>query len=129
METKKMVLAAILTAISVVIDTTFKLMLPTQLVGVPFYAIPLVIRAIILGPKYSVIMALLGDLTSVLIAGQTALPLFALGAMMWGLIPGLLLHRKYKSLTPNTIIISSLSKAVMEAIAPAVTNQFKVEFI
>ena len=106
METRKMVLAAILTAISVVIDTTFKLVIPTQLIGVPFYAIPIVIGAIILGVKYSVIIAILGDIISVLLApGVAMLPLFTLSALMWGLIPGLFLYKHEGSLLRIIIIV------------------------
>lgn len=94
-ETKKMVLAAILTAISIVIDTAFKVVIPTQLVGVPFYAIPIIIGAIILGAKYSIIIAILGDIVSAVISpGVTPLPLFTLAALFWGLIPGFTLYKK-----------------------------------
>ena len=47
---------ASLTAISVVIDAFFKVMLNLQNFGLPFYAIPIVIGGIILGPLYGGIM-------------------------------------------------------------------------
>ncbi|HHW79638.1 MAG TPA: folate family ECF transporter S component [Acholeplasmataceae bacterium] len=109
METKKMVLAAILTAISVVIDTAFKVIIPTQLVGVPFYAIPIIIGAIILGTKYSVIIAVLGDIVSAVISpGVTPLPLFTFAALFWGLIPGLFLYRnKYNGFVTGLIVLGT----------------------
>lgn len=173
METKRMVLAAMLTALSIILDTLFKMVIPSQLIGVPFYAIPLIIGAITLGLKYSLIMAILGDIISVLLAGNSAImPLFTVSAMMWGLLPGLLLHKKYKSLLytliiilithllvtsinsfaiyyhitksiegllvelplrlllilPNTVIIASLTKAIMEPVGPLVSNLLHTEF-
>lgn len=99
METKKMVWAAILAAISVIIDTTLKLVIPTQLVGVPFYAIPIIVSAIFLGPKYSIIIAFLGDFVTLLLApGIPFYPLFSLASTMWGIIPGFLLYKKKPSL-------------------------------
>lgn len=168
-ETKKMVLAAILTAISIVIDTVFKVIIPTQLVGVPFYAIPIIIGAIILGVKYSLIIAILGDIVSAVISpGVTPLPLFTLAALFWGLIPGLTLYKeKHKGflmvliilvthlivtalnsfalyvhfhrsiagllvdlplrlilIIPNTIIIVTLCRAVIESIRELVENKY-----
>ena len=41
MEIKKVVWASILGAISVVIDIVFKLLIPVNTIGIPFYAIPI----------------------------------------------------------------------------------------
>lgn len=94
MKLKKVVLASILAAVSVVIDIIFKSIIPLQTLGTPFYAIPIIVAAIFLDVRYSVIIAFLGDGVAVLLSGQTYLPLFTLSALMWGLIPGLFLKHK-----------------------------------
>ncbi|VEU80249.1 folate family ECF transporter S component [Haploplasma axanthum] len=94
MELKKIVLASILTALSIVIDITFNALVPTQTMGTAYYAIPIIIAGIFLGVKYSLLMAFIGDSLSVIIGGIPFFPLFSIGAMMWGLLPGLLLKNK-----------------------------------
>lgn len=96
MDLRKIVWASLLGAISVVIDILFKLIIPIQVMGTPYYAIPIIVAAIFLGPKYSIPIAFLGDLVSTLLAGHTYLPLFSIASMLWGIIPGLLLRVKYK---------------------------------
>lgn len=101
-----MVWAAILAAISVVIDVTFKMILPTQLIGVPFYAIPIIVSSIFLGPKYSIMIAFSGDLVTLMITpGVPFLPLFSLGSTVWGIIPGLLLYKKKPSLLNIGLVV------------------------
>ncbi|HRX45699.1 MAG TPA: ECF transporter S component, partial [Acholeplasmataceae bacterium] len=58
---QKLVLAASLTAVSVVIDAFFRIILNIQGFGLPFYAIPLIIGGIVLGPLYAGIMGFVGD--------------------------------------------------------------------
>ena len=104
MELKKVVFAAILAAISVVLDVLSKYMIGIQTMGTGYYAIPIIIAAIFLGVKYSVVVAVLADLVSVLLAGQTILPLFVLGPIFWGLIPALFLN-KDSSLVKIVIVV------------------------
>jgi ECF transporter S component (folate family) len=95
-ELQKLVLASSLVAISIVIDIFFKQVLSFNNFGVPFYAIPIIYGSIILGPVYGLIMGYVSDLV-----GFVAFPngayafIFALGAMLWGLIPGLFLFKKF----------------------------------
>lgn len=93
MELKKFTFAAMLAAISVVIDVIVKQLIGTNTIGTAYYAIPIIIAAIFLGVKYSLVIAILADAVSVLLAGQTFLPLFMVGPIIWGLIPGLLLKK------------------------------------
>lgn len=93
MELKKFTFAAMLAAISVVIDVLVKQLIGTNTIGTAYYAIPIVIAAMFLGVKYSVVIAILADAVSVILAGQTFLPLFMVGPIIWGLIPGLLLNK------------------------------------
>lgn len=94
METRKVVWASLLAALSIVIDSIFKLIIPLQTMGTAYYAIPIVIAAIFLGPKYSILVAFIGDLVSVFIAGHPFFPLFSIASTMWGIIPGFLLKGK-----------------------------------
>ncbi|MBU1093285.1 MAG: folate family ECF transporter S component [Firmicutes bacterium] len=114
---QKIVLAASLAAVSVVIDVFFKYVLNIQHFGVPFYAIPIIIGSIVLGPLYGVIMGFIGDGIGVMIAGEGYLPLYVIGPMIWGLMPGLLLHKKYSPLKlgwaiPLTYVLVSLSNTL-----------------
>jgi ECF transporter S component (folate family) len=104
---QKLVLGASLTALSVVIDVFFKVLLQIPNFGLPFYAIPIIIGAIMLGPVYGGIMALVGDAVAVLIVGVGYLPLFALGSMMWGIVPGLLLYKRYNAFRLASVIFLS----------------------
>lgn len=91
MELRKVVWASLLGAASIIIDMLFKLIIPIQVMGTPYYAIPIIIAAIFLGPKYSIPIAFLGDLVSTTLAGHTFFPLFSIASTLWGIIPGLLL--------------------------------------
>lgn len=86
---KKIILASSFTAMSVVIDVFFKSILNISNFGLPFYAIPIVLGSIILGPIYGIGIALIADAFGVMMSGYAYLPLYALAAVFWGLIPGL----------------------------------------
>ncbi len=114
---QKLVLAASLAAVSVVIDVFFKYALNIQNFGLPFYAIPIILGSIILGPFYGIGMAVVGDAIGVVISGQIYLPLFVLAPIMWGLIPGLLLHKRYTPfklsyVVPLSYLFASLSNTL-----------------
>jgi len=114
---QKIVLAASLAAVSVIIDVFFKYALGIQNFGLPFYAIPIIMGSIILGPVYGVIMAFVGDGVGVILANQGYLPMFVLAPMVWGLIPGLFLHKKYSKvklayIIPLTYLLASLSNTL-----------------
>ena len=95
-ELQKLVLASSLVAISIVIDIFFKQILSFNNFGVPFYAIPIIYGSIVLGPIYGLIMGYVSDLVGfVAFPNGTYAIIFALGAMLWGFMPGLFLHRKY----------------------------------
>lgn len=111
---QKIVLAASLAAVSVVIDVFFKHTLGIQNFGLPFYAVPIIIGSIVLGPLYGVIMAVVGDGVGVILANQGYLPMFVLAPIVWGLVPGLFLHKKYSKtklayIIPLTYLLASLS--------------------
>lgn len=112
-ELRKIVWAALLTAISIVLDSVFKIILPSN-VGVAFYAIPIIIAGMFLDIKYSLVIAFLGDGVSVLISGDPFYPLFTLGSLMWGLIPPLLLNKDSK--LPKIIVVVLLTHLFVTSI-------------
>lgn len=91
-ELKNIIWAALLTAISVLLDVALKLPLP-RTIGFAFYAIPIIIAGIFLGIKYSLAIAIIGDTVGVILSGMPFFPIYALGSAMWGLIPPLLLNK------------------------------------
>lgn len=92
---QKWSLAAVLTALSIAIDIFFKTLVASSTFGLPFYAIPLVLASIILGPLYGAVMALAGDFIGVTISGYGWLPLFMIAPLFWGIVPGLFMRRRY----------------------------------
>jgi riboflavin transporter len=114
LQIQKLVLAASLAAVSIVIDVFFKYAIGIPNFGLPFYAIPIVLGSIILGPVYGAIMGFVGDGIGVMIAGQGYLPFFVIGPMVWGIVPGLFLHKRYQPfklayVIPLTYLLVSLS--------------------
>lgn len=95
-EVKYLALAAILTALSIGLDLVIKNLIPVVDFGLPYYAIPLIIGGVVLGPIYGGIMGFISDYVGFMLAprGSYAI-LFGLSAIFWGMIPGLLI--KYKS--------------------------------
>ena len=116
-EVQKLVLAASLAAISIIIDVFFKFVLGIQNFGLPFYAIPIIIGSIILGPGYGIMIAVVSDAIGVVAANQTFLAFFVLGPMVWGFLPGLFLHKRYEVqklawILPLTYLFASLSNTL-----------------
>lgn len=99
---KKVILASSFTTMSVVIDVFFKSILNISNFGLPFYAIPVVLGSIILGPIYGIGIALIADAFGVMMSGYVYLPLYALAAIFWGLVPGLLIRGEVRK--PRLII-------------------------
>lgn len=91
----KVLFAVALTSISVVIDAFFKYALNISNFGLPFYAIPLIMGSVMLGPIYGGVIALIGDAIGVLLTGYTYLPLYAIAALSWGIVPGIMMYKKY----------------------------------
>ncbi len=101
---KFLALAGVLTALSVAIDVVVKQFMPSNNFGLPFYAIPLIVGGIVLGPVYGLMMGFVSDFIGFQLAPQgDFILLFALSAMGWGFIPGLFL--KHKSSLEKIILV------------------------
>lgn len=108
---QKLVLGASLTAVSIVIDVFFKLILNIPNFGLPFYAIPIIIGGIVLGPVFGGIMGFVGDAIGMLIIGGDYLPLFVIAPIMWGVIPGLILNKRFSIFNLAWVILLSYAVA------------------
>ncbi len=114
---QKLALAATLTAASIVIDVFFKQLIGLQNFGVPFYAVPIIFGSIILGPLYGIIMSLASDGVGVMISGYGYLISFALAPLIWGLLPGVFLYKRYQPyrlafVIPLTYLFASLANTL-----------------
>lgn len=113
---KFLTLASILTALSIALDLLVKNVLPVADFGLPYYAIPLIIGSIVLGPYYGAMMGFTSDFIgfSLMPRGTYAI-LFGLSAIAWGLLPGIFLKRDSKplkvliTLLVTHMVVSSLN--------------------
>ena len=92
--TKALVGASLLTAISIILTRVFSIMVP--LAGLPalrieFGMLPLIITGILYGPFWGGLAGIIADLIGVMINPMGAyFPGFTLSSMLWGAIPGIL---------------------------------------
>lgn len=94
LNTRALVGASLLTAISIVLTRVFSIMVP--LAGLPalrieFGPIPLIISGILYGPLWGGLAGIIADLIGVMINPMGAyFPGFTLSSMLWGALPGAL---------------------------------------
>lgn len=92
---RKLALAGLFTALSIVLDIFFKQILPLDWVGFPYYALPIIVGSIVLGPILGGTMGLVSDIVGFFLFPLGSFnALFSLSAIMWGVIPGLLVKLK-----------------------------------
>ena len=103
MDTRTMVKAGFLTAISIVLTRFMYFFVP--LAGFPalrisFGEVPIMMSGLLFGPLVGGVTGVAADLIGILINSQGAFhPGFTLSSMLWGVIPGLfyILFKKHKS--------------------------------
>ncbi len=110
-KTKKIILSAMLLAITIVLSRF--LSINTELLAIGFSFAPVMLTAIWLGPKYSAIVSGLADLIGALLFPfGTFFIGFTISAVLKGLIYGLILYKKDTEFTDKELfirlIISSL---------------------
>lgn len=94
LNTKALVGASLLTAISIVLTRVFSIMVP--LAGLPalrieFGPVPIMITGILYGPFWGALAGIIADLIGVMINPMGAFhPGFTISSMLWGAIPGVL---------------------------------------
>lgn len=104
MELKKFVFAAMLAAISVILNAFFKTIIAIDTIGTAFYAIPIIIACIFLDLRHSLLVALVSDVVGVLLSPFPFMFIFTFGTLAWGLIPKLL-KAKHNNVVKLGIII------------------------
>ena len=93
MQLKKIILTALLLASTIVINRF--LSINTGILSIGFTFVPLMLSAIILGPKRCVLIATLADLIGALLFPFGAFFIgYTISALLTGLVYGLLLYRK-----------------------------------
>lgn len=112
-KTKKIIVAAILLALLIVLSRF--LSIKTELLVISFSFVPIMMSAILLGPKYAMLIAGLGDLIGALLFPFGAyFPGFTLSAVITGLIYGLFLYRKpEKKVTDIKFIIMLVISSII----------------
>lgn len=92
-KTKKMIISAILLALLLVLARF--LSIKTPLLSISFAFVPIMMAAILLGPKYSALIAALGDfIGAILFPFGTYFPGFTVSAAISGCIYGIFLYKK-----------------------------------
>lgn len=110
---KKIVLTAILIAISIILNRFISI--KTELLVISFTFVPIMMSAIWLGTKYSIIIASLSDLIGALLFPfGPYFPGFTLNAAISGLIYGLLLYNKGNEMTNKKLIIMLTISSVLQ---------------
>lgn len=101
---KKIILSAMLLAIFIILNRFISI--KTQILVISFTFVPIMMSAIWLGPKYSTIIALLGDLLGALLFPfGPYFPGFTVSSALSGLIYGIFLYNKGKEMTNKQLII------------------------
>lgn len=103
-KTKKMILSALMLTLSIILSRFLSIKTPLLAIGFGF--VPILLSAIWLGPKYTVIISGLSD-----IIGGIVFPFgeffigFTISSVLSGLIYGLILYKKNEELNKKGMII------------------------
>lgn len=112
---KKVILGALLLSLLVVLSRF--LSIKTQLLVISLSFIPIMMSAIWLGPGYSCLIALLGDLIgAILFPFGTYFWGYTFGQALVGLIFGLFLHNKGRALSNMQLIIRLIISSIIVCI-------------
>lgn len=104
---KKVILSGILLALLIVLNRFISI--KTPLLVISFSFVPVMMSAIWLGPKYSMVIAALGDfIGAILFPFGTYFPGFTISAGLSGLIYGLFLYKKQDQEISNKKFILKL---------------------
>lgn len=103
-KTKKLILSAMLLALTIVLSRFLSINTPLLVIGFSF--VPVVLSAIWLGPKYTAIMYGIADVIGALLFPfGTFFIGFTISAICKGLIYGIVLYKKGEELTDKELII------------------------
>lgn len=109
---KKIVLSAMLLAILIILSRFVSI--KTEILVISLSFIPIMMSAIWLGYKYSMLIAMLGDLIgAILFPFGPYFPGFTLSATISGAIYGIFLHNKGKQLENKKLIIRLIFSSIL----------------
>lgn len=109
---KKIILSAMLLALLIVLSRF--LSIETQFLVISFSFIPIIMSAIWLGPKYSMLIAALGDfIGAILFPFGSYFPGFTISAAVSGGIYGIFLHNKENKIENKTFILKLLISSIL----------------
>jgi len=127
-KTKKIILCALLLASTIVLGRI--LSIRTTIITIGFSFVPIMLSAIILGPKYSVFIATLSDVIGALLFPTGSYFFgFTVTAFLTGLVYGLILYRKEFKLDKNFLIRLIISTIIVTGILNGVLNTIWVIMI
>lgn len=113
---KKNVLAAMLLAILIILNRFISI--KTEVLVISFSFVPIMMSAIWLGPKYSTIIALLGDLIgAILFPFGPYFPGFTVSSAISGLIYGLFLYNHGEEMSNKKLLIRLTLSSFIQLIA------------
>lgn len=103
-KTKKMILSALMLTLSIVLSRF--LSIKTPLLAISFNFVPILLSAIWLGPKYTVVISGLSDVIGAILFpfGEFFIG-FTISSILSGLIYGLILYKKDRELSKKELII------------------------
>ncbi len=112
---KKIILSAMLLAILIILSRFISI--KTQVLVISFSYIPIVMSAIWLGPKYSTVIALLGDLLGALLFPfGPYFPGFTVSAALSGLVYGIFLYSPKKEMSQKQFLIRLAISSLIDLI-------------
>lgn len=113
---KKIILSSILLSVLIILNRFISI--KTEILVISFTFIPIMMSAIWLGPKYSTIIALLGDLIgAILFPFGPYFPGFTVSSAISGLIYGIFLYNKGNEMSNKKLIIRLTISSVIQLIA------------
>ena len=119
--TKKIILCALFIATTIVLGRILSIRTPIITIGFAF--VPIMLSAIILGPKYSTFIATISDIIGALVFPTGSFFFgFTITAFLTGLTHGLLLYRKKFKIDKWFIIRLVISTVIVAGILNGVLN-------
>ena len=120
-KSKKIILSALLLATFIVLDRLVTI--NTQILAINLSLLPIMVAAIILGPKYSTLIAILGDLIgSILWPFGSYFIGFTVTSGITGLIFGIILYQNPNEKKKNFIIRAVISNVLVYVVVNIILN-------
>lgn len=127
-KTKKIILTALFLATNIIIGRILSIRTPLITIGFSF--VPLMLSAIILGPKYSTFISVMGD-----VLGALLFPVgsyffgFTITAFFKGILYGLFLHQKTFNLSKKFILRLIICTTATNLLLNGLLNTFWIMII